>query len=169
METINKISSVFLVDDDKLFLLSLKHNLMKKFKDVHFRIFSTGEDCINHLNESPDIVILDYYLKNDESPPHAVNGIQVLKEIKSNHPDTEVIILSAQDKLEVAVNAIKCGAYEYVVKSESAFVRLFNIVRRARVNIAVAQLDTKYTRWNYMMAAFLLSFLISITVYYLSR
>ena len=167
METTNKIPSVFLVDDDKMYLLSLKHELMKNFKGIRFETFSSGEDCLKELNRSPRLVILDYYLTNGS--PEAMNGIQVLKEIKFLHPDIEVIILSAQDKFEVAVNAIKSGAYEYVAKSESAFIRLYNIVGKALYNIECARLSRKYARWNYILGALLFFFIGFMIVYYLGH
>ena len=168
METMDKIPSVFLVDDDKMFLLSLKNELTRNFKNIRFETFSNGEDCLKELDKSPRLVILDYYLTTNESP-EAMNGIQVMKEIKFLHPNIEVVMLSAQDKFEVAVNAIKSGAYEYVAKSESAFIRLFNIIGKAMYSIECARLSRKYARWNYILATLLLFFIGFMIVYYVKH
>jgi two-component system, OmpR family, response regulator len=57
--------SVFLVDDDKMFLTSLAHQLKTMFKSkTKIQAFTTGEECLKHLNENPDIIILDYYLNS---------------------------------------------------------------------------------------------------------
>jgi two-component system OmpR family response regulator len=165
MQTIGKIPSVFLVDDDKMFLSSLKHELTEKFKGIRFETFINGEDCLKHIDQSPDLVVLDYYLT--KGSPEGMNGIEVLKEIKSFHPDTEVIILSAQDKLEVAANAIKHGAFEYVTKSESAFVRLYNTIKKALNNMEASRLSRKYVMWNYVMATMLLLFLAFMVTHFL--
>jgi DNA-binding NtrC family response regulator len=52
--------------------------------------------------------------------------VEILKEVKDKYPSTEVIMLSGQDKIEVAVDSIKYGAYDYVVKGETAFSRMEN-------------------------------------------
>lgn len=118
---------VFLVDDDKMYLEILTDQLKQNLKMKHdIKTFSTGEECLEHLDENPDMIVLDYNLNKDKSS--AKNGLEILKEIKSKNPDIEVIMLSGQDKIEVAVNAVKYGAFEYVVKSESAFLRTQNVI-----------------------------------------
>ncbi|HLO43409.1 MAG TPA: response regulator [Leadbetterella sp.] len=116
----NKIK-LFLVDDDALFLKSLE---IEFFNEGNFEIemFISGELCIANLSKNPDIVILDYHL--DGINPTAMNGLETLKQIKSYNKDIPVIILSSQDKIEVAVNCMHHQAFDYVVKSETAFVRL---------------------------------------------
>jgi two-component system, OmpR family, response regulator len=116
----NKIK-LFLVDDDALFLKSLEIEFMDK-GDFEIETFISGELCIANLSKKPDIIILDYHL--DGINPGAMNGLETLKKIKSTNKDIPVIILSSQDKIEVAVNCMHHNAFDYVVKSETAFVRL---------------------------------------------
>jgi two-component system OmpR family response regulator len=167
METLNKNYSVFLVDDDKMYLTSLKNDLVKKFKNIKFSTFQNGEECLNKMNDNPDIVILDYFLTNER--PNALNGIDVLKKIKTASTNNEVIILSAQDKVEIAAEAIKSGAYEYVAKSESAFIRLSNIIKNATFNLQYVRENKKYVRWNYIIATLLLLFILFNTIYYFTH
>jgi DNA-binding NtrC family response regulator len=54
--------------------------------------------------------------------------VEVLKAIKEKHPDVQVIMISGQDKIDVAVDSMKYGAYDYVVKGETAFSRTENIL-----------------------------------------
>jgi len=54
----------------------------------------------------------------------AMNGIQTLDKIKAFNPEIPVIMLSSQDKIEVAINCMHHKAFDYVVKSETAFLRL---------------------------------------------
>ena len=124
--------SVFLVDDDKMFLSSLKNTLSSEFKSgIEVSTFTSGEECLQKVNGKPDIMVLDYLLNNDEHP-QAMDGMSVLKEVKKiDDRDVLVIMLSGQDKLQVALDSIKNGAYEYVAKSESAFVRIRSIVKNA--------------------------------------
>jgi DNA-binding NarL/FixJ family response regulator len=78
------------------------------------------------LNQSPDVIILDYYLDGIERD--AMNGIETLDKIKAYNPDIPVIILSSQDKIDVAIDCMHHRAYDYVVKSETAFIRLQKII-----------------------------------------
>ena len=112
---------LFLVDDDPLYLKMLEIELQQS-EEFILENFETGEVCIANLHKRPDVIILDYFLDNFDKK--AMNGIQVLDLIKSLNPEIPVIMLSAQDKIEVAVNCMHHKAFVYIVKSETAFVRL---------------------------------------------
>ena len=116
---------LFLVDDDALFLKSLEIEFLQN-ADFAIETFATGELCINNLSHTPDVIILDYHL--DGIDKNAMNGIETLDKIKSINPDIPVVMLSSQDKIEVAVNCMHHRAFDYVVKSETAFVRLRKII-----------------------------------------
>lgn len=120
----NKIK-LFLVDDDELFLKSLEIDFLQH-ADFDIETFSTGELCVANLSNQPDLIILDYYL--DSVDKNAMNGIETLDKIKAFNPDIPVIILSAQDKIDVAINCMHHKAADYVVKSETAFMRLQKII-----------------------------------------
>lgn len=112
---------LYLVDDDAVFLKSLEIDFMSSlFFEIH--CFSSGEDCLAAMDGQPDIVVLDYML--DGINPIAMNGIQTLDGIKKINKDIPVIMLSGQDKIDVAVNCMHHKAYDYVVKSETAFLRI---------------------------------------------
>ena len=133
MKTNNNIV-VFLVDDNVVFLKTLALSLNERFKsEIKIELFTTGEDCLLKIRQNPlsaaDIVILDYHL-NTESI-NAMNGIDVLKKIKEINSRIIVIMLSAEDKLKIATDSISNGAYEYVVKSETAFIRTQNILKNS--------------------------------------
>lgn len=116
---------LFLVDDDALFLKSLEIEFQQN-ADFYIETFSTGELCIDRLSQNPDVIILDYHL--DGMVKNAMNGIETLDKIKESHPDIPVIVLSSQDKIDVAVRCMHHGAFDYVVKSETAFLRLQKMV-----------------------------------------
>jgi two-component system, OmpR family, response regulator len=118
---------LFLVDDDALFLKSLEIEFRQK-TPYDIITFATGELCIAHLPQNPDVVILDYQLDGIE--PNAMNGMDTLDRIKEFNPALEVIMLSSQDKIDVAVNCMHHKAFDYVVKSETAFIRLQKAITR---------------------------------------
>jgi two-component system OmpR family response regulator len=117
---------VFIVDDDDLFLKAL----VIQFREnpiYEVVTFATGELCVEEIHNTPDIVILDYHLNSIEK--NAMNGLKTLDIIKKINNDIPVIMVSAQDKIEVAVSCIHHKAFDYVVKSETAFVRLQKIIK----------------------------------------
>lgn len=116
---------LFLVDDEPIQNEMLKDYLSERF-EYKIKTYDTGEGAIKDLQLNPAIVVLDYHL--NAHLPNAQNGVEVLKSIKEMAPDTKVIMLSGQDKIDVAVDSMKFGAYDYVIKGETAFSRMENII-----------------------------------------
>ena len=116
---------LFLVDDDAVFLKSLEIEFMEN-ADFVIETYSSGELCMANLSHNPDVIILDYHL--DGINKTAMNGLQTLDQIKSVNPDTPVVMLSSQDKIDVAIECMHHKAVDYVVKSETAFMRLRKII-----------------------------------------
>ncbi|HEY5511351.1 MAG TPA: response regulator [Prolixibacteraceae bacterium] len=112
---------LFLVDDDAMYLKLLEIEFLQH-ADFTIDTFATGELCIANLSNDPDVIILDYYL--DGVDKNAINGIETLDKIKSYNPALPVVMLSSQDKIEVAIDCMHHKASDYIVKSETAFVRL---------------------------------------------
>lgn len=121
----DKKIKLFLVDDDAVFLKTLEIQFLDH-ADFDIETFPTGEICIANLSKKPDVIILDFHLNGIDKT--AINGLQTLDEIKKIDADIPVVILSSQDKIDVAVQCIHHNAFDYVVKSETAFVRLQKII-----------------------------------------
>jgi two-component system OmpR family response regulator len=119
--TDKKKIKLFLVDDDVMYLKLLAIEFLEH-ADFDIETYATGEICIANLSNHPDVIILDYHL--DGIDKSAMNGVETLDRIKTYNPDLPVIMLSSQDKIEVAVDCMLHKASDYVVKSETAFVRL---------------------------------------------
>jgi len=134
--TDNKTRKVFLVDDDSSHNQMMKDHLMSKM-NVDITTFSTGEDCLGNLEQQPNVIVLDYYLDGEKTD--AQNGLEILKKIKSTSPNVEVVMLTVQDKLEVAVETMKNGAFDYVVKNTTAFVRTQNAVANIFKNLKLQE------------------------------
>jgi DNA-binding NtrC family response regulator len=112
---------LFLVDDDAMFIKSLAIEFAQNTQSV-IKTFATGELCLENIAQNPDIIILDYNLNDVDK--NAINGLETLDRIKAVNPRLPVIMLSSQDKIAVAVNCMKHQAFDYIVKSETAFIRL---------------------------------------------
>ena len=116
---------IFLVDDEPIQNEMLKDYLSDRYQ-YKIKTYESGEDALKDLNTlNPVIMVLDFHLNSHL--PTAKNGVEVLKNVKAMSPATQVIMLSGQDKLEVAVDSMKNGAYDYVIKGETAFSRMENI------------------------------------------
>ncbi len=121
-----KPRKIFIVDDDTMLTEACKDYLTRKVPhDVS--LFSTGEECLEHLSEKPDIIILDYYLNTVNK--EAANGMEILQAIKKNHPWIHIIMLSSQERYSVALQTIQKGAEHYVIKDKDAFEKIASLVR----------------------------------------
>ncbi len=128
--------TVFVVEDEMMQREMLVDHLSKM---SHYRVkaFETGEDCLQAIRngEKPVIVFMDYFLNSVKKD--ASDGLEVLTEVKKHLPESEVVMLSGQDKIEVAVDVMKYGAFDYIVKGESAYYRaekaIFNIYRYTKM------------------------------------
>jgi len=116
---------IFLVDDEAVFLKLLEIQFIQS-GNVEIETYATGELCIESLSHKPDVIILDYQL--DGVNKHAMNGLQTLDKITAFDAHIPVIMLSAQDKIDVAIECMHHKAVDYVVKSETAFFRLQKII-----------------------------------------
>lgn len=116
---------IFLVDDEPIQNEMLKDYLSERFL-YGIKVFDNGEEALKHMDLNPEIIVLDYHLNSHKTD--AKNGVEILKAIKEQYPENQVIMLSGQDKLEVAVDSMKYGAYDYVVKGETAFSRIENTI-----------------------------------------
>jgi two-component system, OmpR family, response regulator len=135
-----EVNNIYIVDDDPVQAMMLSDHL-SKYSYLNINTYSTGEECMNNIaTNKPQIVFLDYYF--DKVANTSMNGLDILKAIRSQHPDVDVVMFSGQDKIEVAVNTMKYGAFDYIVKSESAFHRaenvIFNIIRKLKLERSAA-------------------------------
>ncbi len=121
----NEKRTIFLVDDDALYIKSLELDFAKH-NNYEIKTFATGEECLKNIADKPDVIILDYHL--DGIDKKAMNGLQTLNKIKEYNADIPVIMLSSQDKIDVAIKCMHNKAFDYVVKSETAFMRLQKII-----------------------------------------
>ncbi|MBK9461344.1 MAG: response regulator [Chitinophagales bacterium] len=121
---------IYLVDDDVKTLIMLKHNLEKKIEHpITVNVFAYGENCLDRMEEEkPDIVVLDYYLNAIRED--AQKGSDVLRQIKLLSPDTQVVMISGQEDMETALECIRAGAYDYIIKNEKAMSRLELVVNK---------------------------------------
>jgi DNA-binding NtrC family response regulator len=120
---------IFVVEDDEWYSKLLVHNLSLN-PDYEIESFTNGKDCLANLHKNPDVITLDYRLPD-------MQGLEILKNIKAENEEIQVILISEQDEIEVVVELLKYGAYDYIVKSNDIRERLLNTVQNIRNGISM--------------------------------
>jgi DNA-binding NtrC family response regulator len=152
---------IFIVEDNPVYnKLVVNYLQSKKFHRIE--TFLSGEECLKKIKMKPDIVIQDYLLEG-------IDGIEVLKATKKIHPHTEFIFLSGQDSVDVAINTMKLGAYDYIVKDQLALKKMADKITKI---IAVQKLVKNNRRYKTGIALFFLALvviillLVSLSIFY---
>ena len=122
---------IFVVEDDPAYTKFLKYVLGLN-PDYEVEYFTTGKECLNNLHKNPAVITLDYSLPD-------MAGEKVLSQIKSYDPKLNVIIVSAQEKIGTAVELLKLGAYDYIIKDQETKERLLNSINNARNNTSLVR------------------------------
>lgn len=120
---------VFVVEDDRWYNKLISHHLSMR-KEFEIKSFFTAEEMLKNLAEAPNLVTIDYRLPG-------INGHELLKKIKDFNSNIEVIVISEQNDIEVAVQLLHEGASDYVVKSDQIKDRLLHLVNKIEINSAL--------------------------------
>ncbi|HAL65891.1 MAG TPA: regulator [Bacteroidales bacterium] len=108
---------IFIVDDDPLFSKTLKFHLSLN-PDYDVEIYPDGRKCLENLYKKPSLICLDYNLPG-------MSGLEIMRKIKDSSKNIPIIIISSQHDVKIAVELLKEGAYDYIVKDEDLFQRLW--------------------------------------------
>lgn len=120
MET-SKIN-LFIVDDNRLMVSTLKQYLQNRFGTImQISTFNDGESCLEKVDSDTQIVILDYHMNGK-------NGLDILKLIKAINPKTEVIMLSNNEDIGLAIETFRAGAKDYVIKGQGSWQKITSLV-----------------------------------------
>src|SRR5258705_3229968 len=118
--------NIFIVEDDAWYGELLKYHLSLN-PDHHVSLFTSGKTCLDELHKKPDPITIDYSLPD-------TNGLELYKNILETSPDIAVIVISGQDDVNTAVELLKMGVNDYLVKGDNTKDLLWNAVIRIREN-----------------------------------
>ncbi len=156
-----KKMKVYVVDDDPAYLASIMEFLRWQFPEAELRPFPTGESCIHEVNEHPDVVILDYFL--NARVPDAWDGAKVMEKINWASPYTSVIMLTGRGSVDIAVDSMKRGAVNYIVKDENAFLKIKDFL--TTMNEYVQERDRETKKEQRRMAAIRMAGILLLAVF----
>jgi DNA-binding NtrC family response regulator len=155
-------TNIFIVDDDKLVLTALKNTIEEKFGDsVQVTTFKDGESCLKQTNDDIHIVILDYYLQDK-------NGLEVLKNLKTISPKIEVIMLTSNEDVLTAIEILRAGAKEFVVKGTGALSQVSQLVN-SLITKRFKMLAMELRRSKYMAVFFIALTIVGLGVLWIMK
>ncbi|MFA5103454.1 MAG: sigma 54-interacting transcriptional regulator, partial [Candidatus Thermoplasmatota archaeon] len=112
---------IFIVEDEPMYARMLEHHLSKN-PDHEIELYASGKECLDNLYKKPAVVTVDYHLPD-------MHGSELLKKILRVDPAIAVIIISGQQDISIAIDLLKQGAYDYIVKDENTRDHLWNSLR----------------------------------------
>ena len=113
---------IFLVEDNAFYQFLIRYHLERKGYEV--TVFESGEDALEMMHQAPDLILLDHNLAG------LLSGTDVLKMMKKITDPIPVIVLTAQENINVAVEVFKSGAVDYINKNDLVVSELVDNVHK---------------------------------------
>jgi DNA-binding NtrC family response regulator len=126
MAKVKSNHKIFIVEDDTWYRNFLSYTLQLN-PDYEVVSFENAKDCLNSLHQKPDLITIDYSLPG-------INGSDLIKKIKEIDDQIQLIVISGQEDINTAVNLLKLGVFDYIIKNEDTKTRLMNSVQNALIN-----------------------------------
>jgi len=124
-----KIIKIFIIEDDFVFieilanlLDSISEELQEKSVSLNYKTFYSAKEAGFELSRNPDIVLLDYFIMDDEL--NADTGTKLLKDIKEHDSTIDVVVISGQESNTVKEELLNKGATAYISKDEESLIQL---------------------------------------------
>jgi two-component system response regulator AtoC len=136
--------TIFIVEDDPWYGQLLHYHLSLNPEDT-VQLWTSGQECLDNMHLRPDVVTIDFSLPD-------ISGDKLLAKLRLRWPEVPVIIISAQNKIAMAVQLLKAGATDYLVKDDNTKDLLWNAIQRLRETTSLReqvkrledQLQSKY-------------------------
>jgi DNA-binding NtrC family response regulator len=116
---------ICIVDDD-IFCANVYEQYLINLNHTDITYYSNGNDCLNNLDQNPDIIFLDHNMDG-------ITGFEVLKKIKRYNPNIYVVMVSGQENIKTAVDALKYGAFDYIIKDNLVCDKITLIINKIKL------------------------------------
>ena len=135
---------IFIVEDDPWYGQLLSYHLSLN-PDYEVVLFDNAKSCLDNLHQTPNVISIDFNLPD-------MTGEVLLRKIKESNREIPVIVISGQEEISIALDLLKKGAYDYIIKDDNSKELLWNSIVRIRENsdlrnkveVLSEQLETKY-------------------------
>ena len=117
---------IFVVEDDTWYRSFLTYTLQLN-PDYEVIGFENGKDCIANIHLKPDLITIDYSLPG-------MNGAELIRKIKDLDDQIQLIVISGQEDIGTAVELLRLGVFDYIIKNEDTKPRLLNSAQNALIN-----------------------------------
>ena len=126
-----QLFTIFIVEDDPWYGQLLRHHLSLN-PDYDIRLFTTAKECLSELYHQPDVVCIDFGLPD-------MSGDKLLTKIKAVNNQLPVVVISGQEEITVAVDLLKSGARDYIIKDDHTKDMLWRSIINIRENVHLKQ------------------------------
>ena len=126
---------IFIVEDDEMYAKILSYHLSQN-PEYEVSVYTSAKDLLKNLYQGPSAISLDFYLPD-------MNGFDVLKKIREFDADLPVIIVSGQKDIGTAVELLKKGVFDYVLKDQDTKDRIWSAMRNIKSNFNLRQRISK--------------------------
>lgn len=133
--------NIYIVDDNPVVRRNYQQ-YVSRLGCEKISVYDNAQSCIDALAGAPDLILIDYLME-------PMNGLEAMKRIKRIIPAAYVVMISGQSDLQVAVNAMKYGAFDYIMKGENEHEQIaamlhkmlynMNLVKRGRPRTVTPQ------------------------------
>lgn len=113
---------IFIVDDDP-FHVEMMTNILYSEGFQNIKCFSSGVSCLEEIHLNPEIIFLDYQMD-------VYSGFETLQKIKRYNPNFFVVMVSAQEDIDSAVETLKHGAFDYIRKNENLENKVKKVIKK---------------------------------------
>ncbi len=120
---------IFVVEDDTWYRNFLSYTLQLN-PDYEVLAFENPKECLNNLHLKPDLITIDYSLPG-------MNGAELIQRIKEVDDSIQLIVISGQEDIATAVELLKLGVFDYLIKNEDTKPRLMNSAQNALINVSL--------------------------------
>ncbi len=120
------LKKIIIVDDDP-FWTAMLSQMLNELDYSNITTISNGKDCLDNLQLNPHLIFLDYQMED-------MDGLEVLQKVKEYYPGIGVVFCTALEDLNVAVNAMKYGSFDYLLKSNATSKEVEGIIKNMEVN-----------------------------------
>lgn len=111
---------IFIIEDSIVYK-DLIVGYLNTNKYSNLKLYKNGDECLKNLHLKPDLIILDYVSTG-------MNGLELMRKVQNENPETDFIFLSGQNNVEVAVQIMKLGAADYIIKNDEAPKKLLKSI-----------------------------------------